>query len=141
MQQSASWSLNAEAPGYLAKACANHQAKFIHISTDYVFEGNGTKPYKEDDSTKPVSVYGITKLQGEKNAAQYTDAIIIRTAWVYSAYGKNFVKTMMKLMQERPQINVVGDQYGTPTYAADLAAAIMKIIVSGKWQPGIYHFE
>lgn len=132
--------LNAEAPGYLAKACANHQAKFIHISTDYVFEGNGTKPYKEDDSTKPVSVYGITKLQGEKNAAQYTDAIIIRTAWVYSAYGKNFVKTMMKLMQERPQINVVGDQYGTPTYAADLAAAIMKIIVSGKWQPGIYHF-
>ncbi|MFT4092283.1 MAG: dTDP-4-dehydrorhamnose reductase [Niabella sp.] len=133
-------SLNADAVGYLAKACAKHNAKFIHISTDYVFDGNGTEPYKVDDITRPVSMYGITKLEGEKNAASFTDAIIIRTAWVYSSYGKNFVKTMMKLMQERPQLNVVSDQYGTPTYAADLAAVIMKIIASGKWEPGIYHY-
>jgi dTDP-4-dehydrorhamnose reductase len=133
--------LNSEAPGYLAKACTAYGAKLIHISTDYVFDGNGTVPYKEGDPTGPVSVYGITKLEGEKKALQYTDAIIIRTAWVYSTYGKNFVKTMIRLMQERPHINVVCDQYGTPTYAADLAEAIMQIIVSKKWRSGIYHYS
>lgn len=132
--------LNADAVGYLAKACNNHNTKFIHISTDYVFNGEGTSPYKEDDITGPVSIYGISKLEGEKFAAQFTDAIIIRTAWVYSSYGKNFVKTMIRLMQEKPSINVVGDQYGSPTYAADLAFAIMQIIASGKWIPGIYHY-
>lgn len=132
--------LNAVAPGYLAKACAQFQTKLIHISTDYVFNGEGSIPYKEEDVTQPVSIYGITKLEGEKNAAIHTDAIIIRTAWVYSVYGKNFVKTMLRLMQERSHISVVGDQYGTPTYAADLANAIMHIIASGKWVSGVYHF-
>ena len=132
--------LNAHAVGFLAKACKNHNAKFIHISTDYVFDGNGTEPYKPTDPTEPVSVYGITKLEGEKLAQKYTDAIIIRTAWVYSSFGKNFVKTMMGLMQTKPSLNVVSDQYGTPTYAADLASAIMQIVASGKWEPGIYHY-
>jgi len=132
--------LNSDAAGYLAKACARHNAKFIHVSTDYVFDGNNTVPYKETDITEPASVYGITKLNGEKQAAAHTDSIIIRTAWVYSPYGKNFVKTMLQLMQTRPQISVVSDQYGTPTYAADLAATIMQIVASGKWHPGIYHY-
>lgn len=132
--------LNADAAGYLAKACARHHTKFIHVSTDYVFDGNNTVPYKETDITEPASVYGITKLNGEQQAMAHTDSIIVRTAWVYSPYGKNFVKTMLHLMQNKPRISVVSDQYGTPTYAADLAAAIMQIIASGKWQPGIYHY-
>lgn len=132
--------LNADAVGYLARACAAHNTKLIQVSTDYVFEGNGTEPYKETDATQPVSVYGSTKLEGEKLAARFTDAIIIRTAWVYSTFGKNFVKTMIRLMTEKPQISVVSDQYGTPTYAADLAAAIIHIISSGNWVPGIYHY-
>ncbi len=132
--------LNADAVGYLARACATHNTKLIQVSTDYVFDGNGTEPYKESDATQPVSMYGITKLAGEELAAKHTDAIIIRTAWVYSTFGKNFVKTMMRLMADKPQISVVSDQYGTPTYAADLAAAIMLIISSGQWKPGIYHY-
>ncbi|MGE9312745.1 dTDP-4-dehydrorhamnose reductase [Niabella sp. CJ426] len=132
--------LNADAVGYLARACAVHNTKLIQVSTDYVFDGNGTEPYKETDATQPVSVYGNTKLEGEKLAAAFTDAIIIRTAWVYSTFGKNFVKTMIRLMNEKPQISIVSDQYGSPTYAADLAAAIMHIISSGNWAPGIYHY-
>lgn len=132
--------LNAEAVGFLAKACKKHNAKFVHISTDYVFDGNGTSPYKPEDPTEPVSVYGITKLRGETQALENTDVIIIRTAWVYSSFGKNFVKTMMGLMNTKPSLNVVSDQYGTPTYAADLASAIMQIIASGKWEAGIYHY-
>lgn len=132
--------LNADAVGYLARACAKHHTKLIQVSTDYVFEGNGTEPYKETDTTQPVSVYGATKLAGENLAAEFTDAIIIRTAWVYSTFGKNFVKTMIRLMMEKPKISVVSDQYGTPTYAADLATAIIHIISSGNWIPGIYHY-
>lgn len=132
--------LNADAASYLAKACAQHNTKFIHVSTDYVFDGNNTVPYKETDTTEPTSVYGITKLGGEQQAMAYTDSIIIRTAWVYSPYGKNFVKTMLHLLHNKPQISVVSDQYGTPTYAADLAAVIMQIIASGKWHPGVYHY-
>lgn len=132
--------LNADAVGFLAKACKKHNTKFVHVSTDYVFDGNGTEPYKTDAPTEPVSVYGITKLAGEKQAFEHTNVIIIRTAWVYSSFGKNFVKTMMNLMNTKPSLNVVSDQYGTPTYAADLASAIMQIIASGKWEPGIYHY-
>jgi len=132
--------LNADAVGFLAKACKHHHTKFIHISTDYVFDGNAANPYKPNDPTHPVSVYGITKLDGEKQATENTDAIIIRTAWVYSSFGKNFVKTMVNLMQTKPSLNVVSDQYGTPTYAADLASAIMQIIGFGRWEPGIYHY-
>ena len=132
--------INAEAVGYLAKACTQYNARLVHVSTDYVFDGEGTEPYKETDATHPVSIYGKTKLKGEELALQFTEAVIIRTAWVYSAFGKNFVKTMMRLMAEKSQINVVSDQYGTPTYAADLAAAILQIISSGKWVTGIYHY-
>ena len=133
-------SINADAVGYLAKACATYGAKLIHISTDYVFDGTASRPYRPSDPVNPLSVYGATKLKGEILAGQYTDAVIIRTAWVYSAFGKNFVKTMVRLMSEKPAINVVADQYGSPTYAADLAAAIIHIVQSGKWAPGIYHY-
>lgn len=132
--------VNAEAVGFLAKACQQHNTKLIHISTDYVFDGTATEPYKEEALTNPVSVYGETKLKGEQLAADHTAAIIIRTAWVYSCYGKNFVKTMMNLMKTKPSLKVVNDQYGTPTYAADLAKAILDIIASEKWEPGIYHY-
>ena len=121
--------INAEAPAVMAAACKVYNIQFIHFSTDYVFKGNGTSPYKEDDKADPVNLYGASKLEGEKMVMKNDPAaIIIRTAWVYSEFGKNFVKTMMRLMAEKEQIGVVSDQYGTPTYAADLAEAIMKII-------------
>ncbi len=136
------YAINAEAPGSIAAICQKNNIRFIHISTDYVFDGLGNAPYKEDDSTNPVNLYGATKLEGEKKIRQANpDAIIIRTAWVYSVFGNNFVKTMLRLMGERDQINVVNDQTGTPTYAADLAAAILQIISSGTWKSGIYHFS
>ncbi|WP_346238478.1 dTDP-4-dehydrorhamnose reductase [Niabella insulamsoli] len=133
--------VNKDAVSHLAKACARHNARLVHISTDYVFDGTATEPYKETDATNPVSVYGTTKREGEIAAMAQTDAIIIRTAWVYAPFGNNFVKTIMRLMKERPQISVVSDQYGTPTYAADLAQAILAIIASGNWKPGIYHYS
>lgn len=133
--------LNAEAVSYLAEACRNQHSRLIHISTDYVFDGTANRPYKETDPTGPVSVYGRTKLEGEQRALQLEDAIVIRTAWVYSRFGNNFVKTMLRLMQSRPELNVVADQLGSPTYAADLAIAILTIIASGKWVGGIYHYS
>jgi dTDP-4-dehydrorhamnose reductase len=134
--------INAEAVGILASVCKEYNTSFIHVSTDYVFDGTATISYKEGSPTNPQSVYGASKLEGEKLAFQNNpSAIIIRTAWVYSEFGKNFVKTMLKLMSEREEINVVCDQLGSPTYAADLAAAIMKIIADGNWQPGIYNYS
>lgn len=134
--------VNSTAVGYLAKACKNNNAYFFHISTDYVFDGKGTNPYTENEPTNPVNFYGQTKLKGELNAINENDqSIIIRTAWVYSSFGNNFVKTMMRLMNERESIGVVNDQYGGPTYAADLAAAIMKIIVSNNFVAGVYHYS
>jgi dTDP-4-dehydrorhamnose reductase len=134
--------VNVTGPSVLATACNKHNAKFIHISTDYVFDGESEVPYVETDATKPSSVYGITKLEGEQNSiANNPNTIIIRTAWVYSFFGNNFVKTMMRLMNERPTINVVNDQIGAPTYAADLAGVIMQIIETNKWQAGIYHYS
>lgn len=136
------YQINAEAPGTIAKACKENNVQLIHISTDYVFNGTGTIPYKESDTTDPVNLYGDSKLQGEKKVMELNpDAIIIRTAWVYSEFGKNFVKTMLRLMTDKDQISVVSDQSGTPTYAADLAAAILQIISSQYWVPGIYHFS
>jgi dTDP-4-dehydrorhamnose reductase len=141
--------INAEAVGVLAAVCKEHQCKFIHISTDYVFDGTATVPYKEDFPTNPRSVYGASKLEGEKQALQFNpDSIIIRTSWVYSEFGKNFVRTMVKLMKEKDEISVVNDQFGSPTYAADLAEVILQII--GKLQipdfrlptpDSIYHFS
>lgn len=135
--------INGEAPGWLAAACRNTGARFIHISTDYVFPGNSATPLRENDTTGPVNVYGASKLQGEHQALkQYPDGtLIIRTAWVYSEYGNNFVKTMIRLMNERPAINVVADQIGTPTYAADLAAAILHMVSGPHFIPGIYHYS
>ena len=135
--------LNVEAVENLARAAKAHGAKLIHISTDYVFDGTAHLPYREDCPTCPASVYGSTKLEGEKRlqAVLPMDSIIVRTAWLYSPYGKNFVKTMMQLGRTRPQLNVVCDQVGTPTYALDLARAIVSIINAPEWQQGIYHFS
>ncbi|MGZ8511106.1 MAG: dTDP-4-dehydrorhamnose reductase [Chitinophagaceae bacterium] len=136
------YKVNAEAPGIIAGACKKNDVRLIHISTDYVFNGMGKTPYKEDDATDPVNLYGDSKLQGEKNVMKSDpDAIIIRTAWVYSEFGKNFVKTMLRLLADKSHINVVSDQSGTPTYAADLAEAILDIISSQQWEAGIYHFS
>jgi dTDP-4-dehydrorhamnose reductase len=116
--------------------------KFIHISTDYVFDGNGSEPYKEDHPVDPQNVYGASKLKGEEEAlSKNPDSIIIRTAWVYSEFGNNFVKTMIRLMQSKEEIGVVADQQGSPTYAADLAKAILSIVNSKKWVTGIYHYS
>lgn len=134
--------VNGEAVGVLAAICKEQHCKFIHISTDYVFDGTSSVPYKEDSPTNPQSVYGASKLEGEKQALQFnSDSLIIRTSWVYSEFGKNFVKTMLKLLREKEEINVVNDQIGSPTYAKDLAEAILQIISSQDWQPGIYNYS
>jgi dTDP-4-dehydrorhamnose reductase len=135
--------VNGDAPGFLAAACHRHNARLIHISTDYVFAGNSATPLKETDPTGPINVYGASKLAGEQKAmANNPDATaIIRTAWVYSEFGNNFVKTMIRLMKERPAISVVDDQLGSPTYAADLAAAILHIVNHPRFTPGIYHYS
>ena len=136
--------INATAVATLATFCKKNNTQLIHISTDYVFDGTATEPYKETDKTKPVSIYGKSKLQGEASAMQHAPStIIIRTAWLYSSLKNNFVKTMLRLMMEKDSINVVSDQFGCPTYAADLAGAIMQIISSdqSKENPGIYHYS
>ncbi len=136
--------INATAVATLATFCKKNNTQLIHISTDYVFDGTANQPYKETDKTSPVSVYGKTKLQGEDWAIQNAPStIIIRTAWLYSSYKNNFVKTMLRLMKEKESINVICDQFGCPTYAADLAAAIMQIITSNqsKSHSGIYHYS
>jgi dTDP-4-dehydrorhamnose reductase len=129
----------------IAKA---QKAKLIHISTDYVFDGESDKPYTETDATNPINVYGKTKLAGEQVLKEImpTDAIIIRTSWVYSEYGNNFVKTMLNLGKERDELNVVSDQIGSPTYATDLAETILKIIDNKNYQDKeqpteIYHYS
>lgn len=136
------WQINATAVGVLAAACRDNNIKFLHISTDYVFDGTAKDPYTVDDLTNPQTVYGASKLEGERLAMnENSDAIIIRTSWVYSSYGNNFVKTMLRLFQEKEEISVVNDQIGSPTYAADLAGLIMKMISLGQWYAGIYHFS
>ena len=137
--------VNANAVGYLAAVCKKHHALFIHISTDYIFDGTATVPYSEDHPVNPVNAYGASKLKGEELAVlKNPGSIFIRTSWVYSSFGNNFVKTMLRLMSEKESINVVADQVGCPTYSADLAAAIMKIIDQSsmdKIKSGIYNFS
>ena len=139
--------LNATSVGILAEQTAKIGCKFIHISTDYVFDGKGTKPYTEDDLVNPQSVYGKTKLEGEILCARYnSESMIIRTSWLYSAFGNNFVKTILRLGTEKPELNIVADQMGNPTNAADLAEAILTIIskTSQGTKPyvsGIYHYS
>ncbi len=121
--------INADAVGNLAQICHEHKASLIHISTDYVFNGASSIPYKEDDAIDPINVYGASKHTGEELALKKNpSALIIRTSWVYSSFGNNFVKTMVRLMRERESVNVINDQYGCPTYAADLAKVIMEIV-------------
>lgn len=121
--------INADAAGFLASTCSDHQTKLIHISTDYVYDGTSKQALKEEDAVAPLNVYGWSKLKGEEFVLNHnSSALIIRTSWVYSVYGNNFVKTMLRLFNEKESINVVNDQYGCPTYAADLAQIIMLFI-------------
>ena len=139
--------VNAVAPKILARQANVSGVKLIHVSTDYVFAGDACTPYTETDKTNPQGAYGRTKLEGEKNVfAENSDAVIIRTSWLYSTFGNNFVKTMLRLGKERGELNVVFDQVGSPTYAADLAKAILAIIDNSaknekNFVPGIYHFS
>lgn len=133
--------LNRAAPGYLARAAQRRGAGMIQISTDYVFDGTNYMPYTEDEPTNPTSEYGRAKLAGEANVMEHCEkAMVIRTAWLYSTYGNNFVKTMLRLGRERNALGIVFDQVGTPTYARDLAAAIYAVIRQGLVR-GIYHFS
>jgi dTDP-4-dehydrorhamnose reductase len=130
--------INAEALSVLG----SQGVHVVHVSTDYVFSGEEHRPCRETDQVAPRTVYGYTKYEGEKRLlAVCPEAVIIRTAWLYSAYGNNFVKTMIRLGQERQELRVVFDQVGTPTYAADLAQAIFTIIQSPVWRPGVFHFS
>ncbi|KIC03402.1 dTDP-4-dehydrorhamnose reductase [Flavobacterium sp. JRM] len=126
----------------IAKYSAKNKAKLIHISTDYVFDGTSSVALDEEALTNPINVYGASKRVGEIACLKENpNSIILRTSWVYSKFGNNFVKTMQRLMQERDAVNVVNDQIGSPTYAADLAQAMIKIISSEKWIPGIYNYS
>ncbi len=137
--------INAEAVGKLSAVCKIHQTKFIHISTDYVYDGSRETPLRETDATGPLNVYGSSKLKGEELALQNnSSSLVIRTSWVYSSYGANFVKTMLRLFKEKEELNIVSDQVGSPTYAADLATAIMLFIQkkeAGQNFSGIYNYS
>ena len=141
----AAQALNTQAVGALAELCHNAGLLFVHISTDYVFDGQSHQPYVEDDAPKPLSVYGASKRAGEVLALAYPRSLVIRTSWLYAPGGKNFVNTMLRLGHERPSIEVVHDQVGVPTYAPDLARAILQIIEhEGKIleaaRCGLYHY-
>lgn len=134
--------LNADAVRNLGEAAQETGVKVIHLSTDYVFDGRSYRPYVETDPTHPLSVYGKTKLAGEQALrASCPDSVILRTAWLYSEFGNNFVKTMLRLGTEKEQLNVLFDQIGTPTYAVDLAKAILDVISGERFIPGIYHYS
>lgn len=143
-ERDAAWAGNCAGPGNLADACRNAAVPLIHVSTDYVFDGSKSGPYREDDPVKPLGVYGATKEAGERAVRDaLPQHVIVRTAWVYSAHGQNFVKTMLRLAGERPVLRVVADQMGSPTSAADLAGALATIVQqigSGNTRWGTYHF-
>ena len=134
--------VNADGTENLAEACAENNAQFIHVSTDYVFDGENNLAYTEEDFTNPLGVYGASKLAGDELALEVNPcSVILRTSWVYSEFGKNFVKTMLNLFATKDELNIVADQFGQPTNANDLAEAIMKIIKSEKITPGIFNFS
>ncbi|HMI07189.1 MAG TPA: dTDP-4-dehydrorhamnose reductase [Flavobacterium sp.] len=136
------FAINVTGAQNLAETCNVFKTVLIHISTDFVFDGNQTQPYSETDATNPQGVYGLTKLQGEVAiSVALKEHFIIRTSWLYSEFGNNFMKTMLRFAKERESLNVVDDQIGTPTYAVDLAEAIVAIIKSGKAAYGIYNFS
>jgi len=133
--------INRDAVINMGEVAFSAGVKIIHVSTDYVFDGTGTRPYREDDTTNPTSFYGQSKLEGEQSLQKVCpDAAIIRTAWLYSEYGANFVKTMLRLGQAQKTLKVVCDQIGSPTYAEDLAVAMMTMMNHQSFVPGIYHF-
>lgn len=126
----------------IAQYCRLHGVKLLAISTDYVFDGLSSEPLVEDAPTAPLNIYGLTKWKGEQAIQKWApESIIIRTSWVYSVYGNNFVKTMVRLLHEREELSVVRDQIGSPTYARDLAQAIIDIIKTDDWLPGVYHYS
>lgn len=134
--------INADGTENLAEVCREYNAQFIHVSTDYVFDGTNNLPYTEEDFTNPLGVYGASKLSGEEVALEANpETIIVRTSWVYSEFGKNFVKTMLQLFSIKDELNIVADQFGQPTNATDLAEAIMTILKSDKKTPGIFNFS
>ncbi len=138
--------LNSEATEILGNVCLANGVKFIHISTDYVFSGKSFTPYNEADDTLPATVYGMSKLEGENRIKSLENAMIIRTSWLYSLYGNNFFRTILRLCKEKNEIDVVFDQIGTPTFAPDLAQAILEIIDKCTKNPdnfktGIYHYS
>ncbi|HZI68798.1 MAG: dTDP-4-dehydrorhamnose reductase [Ginsengibacter sp.] len=143
-EEEAAFQINATAVGNLAKVCFKNNAKLVHISTDYVYDGSDSKPLKESSPVGPVNVYGASKLKGEELALQNDPSVlIIRTSWVYSSFGNNFVKTMIRLLSEKEEINVINDQQGCPTFAADLADVIMKLVAQiqeGKNFSGIVNY-
>jgi dTDP-4-dehydrorhamnose reductase len=131
---------NAESPGVLAAACARRGAKLVHFSTDYIFPGDGSRPYREDDATSPLGVYGTSKLAGEEAIRAVGDAhLIFRTAWVYASHGKNFLRTMLRLGAEREELRVVADQIGTPTPAALIADITAQVMASSPQATGVFH--
>lgn len=134
--------VNKDGAANLAHACKKHGATLVHVSTDFVFEGVSPYPLVETDAANPINVYGLTKLEGEQ---AITDILpqhfTLRTSWLYSEFGNNFVKTMLRLGAERDQLNIISDQVGTPTYAIDLAGCILDIIASGSTAYGIYHYS
>ncbi|MCJ8210219.1 dTDP-4-dehydrorhamnose reductase [Mucilaginibacter sp. RS28] len=134
--------VNRDGAANLAKLCRNYDCTLVHVSTDFVFDGNVPKLLAEEDIATPVNVYGLTKLEGEQAiTAEWEKHYILRTSWLYSEFGNNFVKTMLKLGAERTELNVIADQVGTPTYAIDLAAAILNVIQHDEHQYGIYHYS
>ncbi|MEH0158151.1 dTDP-4-dehydrorhamnose reductase [Limibacter armeniacum] len=141
-EQDTATKVNVTGASLLAQSCHESGTVLIHISTDFVFDGKNHKPYQETDIAAPISVYGVTKWQGEEAVRNVSDkSFILRTSWLYSTFGGNFVKTMLRLAETRNELSIIADQIGTPTYAADLAKAIMQIIESGATEYGTYHFS
>jgi dTDP-4-dehydrorhamnose reductase len=132
------FAVNGAGPGYVAEACERYDVRLLHVSTDYVFDGTGTAPYAEDAPTGPTSVYGASKLAGERAVLRHPDCFVVRTAWVYGASGGNFVKTMIRLERARETLDVVDDQRGSPTWSRDLAAGLLALAAS-EARPGVYH--
>ena len=136
------YAVNAEGPKNLAEVCKKYQVKLLHISTDFVFDGKKQTPYIETDMPNPLGVYGTSKWQGERYIQEVMqDYFILRTSWLYSEYGNNFMKTMLKLSRTRDEISVVSDQIGVPTYAGDLAEVLIKIVLSSSTNYGVYHYS
>ncbi|WP_345991592.1 dTDP-4-dehydrorhamnose reductase [Chryseobacterium sp. Chry.R1] len=136
------FAVNADGVAYLAQACSEHKTVLIHVSTDYVFDGETNLCYSEDDFTNPIGVYGASKLRGEELALEINpQTIILRTSWLYSEFNKNFVKTMLNLFSQKDELGIVADQFGQPTNANDLAEAIMEIIKTSRKNFGVFHFS